>query len=519
MTSSLPSVVVGDLIRATHIDNIVSWMNYAWIDVKDYGAVGDGTTDDTTAIQAAINALPTAGGVVHFPKGIYKVMSTITVGNGTNSLQSTRHNVALLGAAVSGTGADVSNTELEGSVLKWGGSAGGTVLQVVGPIHNVVVKDIKVDGQDLAATGISIIHLTQGHFENVVVTQWTGTAWVLTSRDNFPTGVAYGNSDNRFVGCYAFDPQQASCNALQLTSGVSSAVSLVGRPDSARNIFVGGTFTFGGTAGSSGVELAGADNNCFIGTLFEKSSLGSGGASVLFTQWTSSTSWPLENIFYNCALPQGVSGASGTGGNFFLPFPTSDGATIPTGANLIALAPNGNLTGTRTSGIHYSEIASATAIANTVAATAFNKTYTVPANSIDRAGTVLRIRASGIYSTTGTPTLTLFLRIATVIIAHSGGVTTPADATNKTWSYSADIVARSVGVSGSMQRGFAFSVLDNTAGTALVSGNQQGSGTFTLDTTAAETVDVVAQWGTASTSNTVTLETLEVEVLYPSATS
>ena len=40
--------------------------------VKDYGAVGDGTTDDTTAIATAINTAVTAGGgVVFFPPGVY----------------------------------------------------------------------------------------------------------------------------------------------------------------------------------------------------------------------------------------------------------------------------------------------------------------------------------------------------------------------------------------------------------------------------------------------------------------
>lgn len=35
--------------------------------VKDYGAVGNGSTDDTVAIQAALNAVPITGGVVYFP--------------------------------------------------------------------------------------------------------------------------------------------------------------------------------------------------------------------------------------------------------------------------------------------------------------------------------------------------------------------------------------------------------------------------------------------------------------------
>lgn len=52
------------------------------ISVKDYGATGNGSTDDTAAIQAAIDANP--GGTIVFPRGIYRVSSTITINtNGT----------------------------------------------------------------------------------------------------------------------------------------------------------------------------------------------------------------------------------------------------------------------------------------------------------------------------------------------------------------------------------------------------------------------------------------------------
>lgn len=51
-----------------------------WVTPQDYGAVGDGVTDDTAAIQAAFNAINTAGGgTVFFPKGIYKVIPTSTI--------------------------------------------------------------------------------------------------------------------------------------------------------------------------------------------------------------------------------------------------------------------------------------------------------------------------------------------------------------------------------------------------------------------------------------------------------
>lgn len=46
------------------------------INVRDKGAKGDGKTDDTTAIQAAIDALPEGGGIVVVPAGHYMVDAT-----------------------------------------------------------------------------------------------------------------------------------------------------------------------------------------------------------------------------------------------------------------------------------------------------------------------------------------------------------------------------------------------------------------------------------------------------------
>lgn len=63
------------------------WKNVGrtFINVKDpaYGAKGDGSTNDTAAIQAAIDALPANGGTVFFPAGEYITTAALTVDSGT----------------------------------------------------------------------------------------------------------------------------------------------------------------------------------------------------------------------------------------------------------------------------------------------------------------------------------------------------------------------------------------------------------------------------------------------------
>jgi hypothetical protein len=60
-----------------------SMINGAYYNVLDYGAVGDGTTDSTAAIQAAIEAAQASAKPVYIPAGNYLVTDTLTVYNGT----------------------------------------------------------------------------------------------------------------------------------------------------------------------------------------------------------------------------------------------------------------------------------------------------------------------------------------------------------------------------------------------------------------------------------------------------
>ena len=75
------------------------------VSVKDFGAVGDGTTDDTAAIKNAINS----GYAVYFPKGNYFV--TAVVGNTVFSLKQGQH---LFGDGINATSIIVNPTNPSG---------------------------------------------------------------------------------------------------------------------------------------------------------------------------------------------------------------------------------------------------------------------------------------------------------------------------------------------------------------------------------------------------------------------
>lgn len=51
----------------------------SWASVKTYGAVGDGKTDDTAALQRALNEFPQKAGVLYLPAGRYRITKGLTM--------------------------------------------------------------------------------------------------------------------------------------------------------------------------------------------------------------------------------------------------------------------------------------------------------------------------------------------------------------------------------------------------------------------------------------------------------
>lgn len=84
--------VLGD-----RLDSIVQRINNLMVNVKDYGAKGDGVTDDSANIQAAINDVRSAGGgSVFFPAGSYRISTTLKIYKGVNMFGANTDAVRLL---------------------------------------------------------------------------------------------------------------------------------------------------------------------------------------------------------------------------------------------------------------------------------------------------------------------------------------------------------------------------------------------------------------------------------------
>lgn len=84
---------------ASQTASINALNNSAVFNVKNYGAVGNGTTDDTTAIQAAITAAAAAnGGIVYFPVANYLVTGQLTFPLDTSTTVYRQRPIVLRGA-------------------------------------------------------------------------------------------------------------------------------------------------------------------------------------------------------------------------------------------------------------------------------------------------------------------------------------------------------------------------------------------------------------------------------------
>lgn len=156
------------LTKATY-----SMIEGAPLNVLDFGAVGDGVTDDTAAIQAAIDALPAGSGAVYLPSGLYLVDPAVGID-------------LVSGMTLFGDGR--ANTQLVAKPV------GGTILKrafnPIGPnayVDSVIVRDIGIilrhpavaNPSNYYQVAIQFRHITRSLIEDVYI-------------GNYPYGVSSG---------------------------------------------------------------------------------------------------------------------------------------------------------------------------------------------------------------------------------------------------------------------------------------------------------------------------------------
>jgi len=148
------------------------------VSVKDFGAVGNGTADDTAAIQNAINAAASQNKSLSFNGLMCKITSTVTIPSNLSIVETANggviHGAGALFTMFSGT--SVSNVHIEGMVFDGNGAnvtasgniyARSPVISTGGTVSNIAVLGCTV--HDCKGRGIAIAGNSSSDSKNVRV--------------------------------------------------------------------------------------------------------------------------------------------------------------------------------------------------------------------------------------------------------------------------------------------------------------------------------------------------------------
>lgn len=150
----------------------------------------------------------------------------------------------------------------------------------------------------------------------------------------------------------------------------------------------------------------------------------------------------------------------------------------------------------------------ATAIVNTTTETSLFAGATTPIGAtrtieagMTAAGAVYKIRVEGAYQTIGTPTIQFRIKFGTTVVGDTTAFATPNNS-NGSFLIDTFLFVYSVGGAGSVRVETVGSLSPTLSGAVTLT-NFRGNNLTGVDFTASQTLDVTAQWGIASASNSI----------------
>tara|TARA_R100001082_G_scaffold59546_1_gene33035 strand:+ start:740 stop:3163 length:2424 start_codon:yes stop_codon:yes gene_type:complete len=186
------------------------------VSVKDFGAVGDGTTNDTTAIQAAIDAAD----YIIFPKGIYKIDIPDTAIEADHQ-DPEKHRNIYFGLEIKGSGKTLKGNN---ATLKLGTPSGITTHIAFGigtksanTINNTIIEGLNID-LDHTTNGSRVEQIRGIAFANSDGIKISHCKLFNEGTHDGPTSGGYGMS---FVG--SKDISVSNCQFENISGGIFGA--------------------------------------------------------------------------------------------------------------------------------------------------------------------------------------------------------------------------------------------------------------------------------------------------------
>jgi hypothetical protein len=150
-------------------------------------------------------------------------------------------------------------------------------------------------------------------------------------------------------------------------------------------------------------------------------------------------------------------------------------------------------------------------VANTVTETALTGTgtgtLTLPANFF-AAGKTIKIRALGYHSSTGSPNITIRVKLGSTTILTTGAITS-GNGSDDAWVCDAFFTCRTTGGTGTVIGQGYYEEVHGTGNR----GGMVNTATTTIDTTASQAISITVEWGTADAGNTISCTNVLIEVL------